>query len=181
MKQAKKSDGQKGKDLMDRISYLNNCMARLEELVLQELGWQASWKVDMVGIDFIQAKKIEGDTVEKVVESCSQEITAAGIVKEITYTVGGLGILLTLNMKSCLHIPMEARLKKDGIKPFMCPIANMFLDRIIEVLHYETYYIADLTIDENKEECTVRCAIYENDDKIGLVSDWSQTATQKEE
>ena len=165
---------------MDKTEYLNTCMARLEELVLQELAWQGTWKVDLIGIDFIQSKKIEGDTVEEVVENCIKEITAADIVKEISYTIGGLGILLTLKMKGCIHIPMETRLKKDGIKPFMCPIANMFMDRLIEVLHYETYYVADLTIDESKEECTVRCAIYENDDKIGLVSDWSQTATQRE-
>ena len=165
---------------MDKTEYLNSCMARLEELVLQELAWQGTWKVDLVGIDFIQSKEIKGNTVEEVVENCIKEITAADITKEISYTIGGLGILLTLKMKGCIHIPMEARLKKGGIKPFMCPIANMFLDRLVEVLHYETYYVADLTIDESKEECVVRCAIYENDDKIGLVSDWSKTATQKE-
>jgi len=166
---------------MDKISYLNSCIARLEELVLQELAWQGTWKVDLVGTDFIQSRKVEGDTLEQVIENCIKEITAAGIVREINYTIGGLGILLTLKMKGCMHIPMEAILKKDGVNPFMCPIANMFLDRLIEVLHYETYYVADLTIDESKEECVVRCAIYENEDKIGLVSDWSETATQKEQ
>ena len=52
--------------------------------------------------------------------------------------------------------------------------------RIIEILNYETYYVADMNINENKKECIVRCAIYENADKIGLVSDWSKTATKKE-
>jgi len=165
---------------MDKTDYFNDCMARMEELIFQELAWQATWKVDMVGTDFVQSGKIEGDTIDKVVENCIKEITAAGIAREINYTVGGLGILLTLKIKGCLHIPMEIKLKRDGIKPFMCPIANMFMDRLVEVLHYETYYVADLAVDADKQECTVKCAIYENDDKIGLISDWSQTATQRE-
>lgn len=165
---------------MDRIVYLNECLASLEELLLQELAWQASWKVDLIGIDFLQSQKVEGDTVEKVVESCIKEIKAVGIAKEIGYSIGGLGILLTLHIKGCIHIPMEAKLKRDGIKPFMCPVANMVLDRIIELLNYESYFVADLNINEGTEECIVRCAIYENDDKIELVSDWSKTATSRD-
>lgn len=165
---------------MDRIVYLNECLARLEELLLQELAWQASWKVELVGIDFLQSQKVEGDAVERVVESCIKEIRAGGIAKEIGYSISGLGILLTLNVKGCIHIPMEAKLKRDGVRPFMCPIANMVLDRIVELLNYETYFLADLNIDESKEECKVRCAMYESDDKIELVSDWSKTATNKD-
>ncbi len=164
---------------MDKIGHLNECMAGLEELLLQELAWEASWKVDHIGIDFLQSKKVEGDTVEKVIESCIKEIKAGGIAGEIGYSIGGLGILLTLNIKGCIHIPMEAHLKKNGIKPFMCPIANMILDRIVKLLNYETYFVADMNIDESGEECIVRCAIYENEDKIELVSDWSKAATNK--
>lgn len=164
---------------MDKTTYMNSCLARLEELVLQELAWQGAWKVDMVGIDFIQSSRIKGDTLEKVVDGCIKAITGDGIVKEMSYTIGGLGILLTLKMKGCIHIPMESALKKRDIHPFMCPIANMVLDRLVEVLHYETYYVADLATDEVREECVVRCAIYKDDSKIGLVSDWSKAATEK--
>lgn len=164
---------------MDKETYLNTCIARLEEVVLQELAWQGTWKVDMVGIDFIQSKNIKGKNVDEVIQNCIKAITSDGIVKEMSYTIGGLGILLTLKMKGCIHMPLETTLKKHGITPFMCPVANMILDRLVEVLHYETYYVADLTIDEAKQECVVRCAIYEDDSKIGLVSDWSKTATQR--
>ena len=164
---------------MEGIVHMNQCLARLEALLLQELAWEASWKVDMIGVDFLQSKKIEGDTVEKVVESCIREIKAAGIAREIGYSVGGLGILLTLRVEGCVHIPMEAKLKKDGVKPFICPIANMILDRILELLKYVSYFVADLKIDESEEKCVVRCAVYENEDKIGLVSDWSKTAPIK--
>jgi hypothetical protein len=56
----------------------------------------------------------------------------------------------------------------------MCPIANMIGDRIIEILGYETTYMAEMNIDENKGKCIVKYAIFENIDKIGQVSDWTK-------
>ena len=82
--------------------------------------------------------------------------------------------MLSLTMNDCIHLPKEARVKKDGIAPYICPIANMILDQLIEKLNYETTYLARLDIDENSGECIVQCAIYETADKIGEVSDWSR-------
>jgi hypothetical protein len=164
---------------VDKTTYLNNCIARLEELVLQELAWQGTWKVDMVGIDLIHSKNIKGKTPEEIIDGCIKAMTEDGIIESASYVIGGLGILLTLNVKGCVHIPMEAHVKKEGIKPFMCPIANMVLDQLVEKLNFETYYVADLTIDESEKQCAVRCAIYEDDSKIGLVSDWAKTANKK--
>ena len=158
----------------DRTAYFNDMLARLEEVLLQELSWCAAWKVELVGTDFIQSRKIEGDTPEKVIENCIKDIKAAGIADDIDYFIGGLGILLSLDIKGCVHIPMEAKLKEDGIKPFMCPIANILMDQLINSLNYEATFLADMAIDESKKQCKVRCAIYETVDKIGQVSDWNK-------
>ena len=56
----------------------------------------------------------------------------------------------------------------------MCPIANMIGDRIIEILDYETTYMADMEIDEHSGNCIVKYAIFEGVDKIGQVSDWTK-------
>ena len=159
---------------MDKVEHFNDMLVRLEELLYHELSGCAAWKVELVGIDFIQSKKIEGDTEEEVINNCIKEITADGLVKSMTYSIGGKGILLNLKMKSCIHLSKEVRLKKDGIKPYICPIANMILDQLIEKLKYETTYLAKLDINEKTRECKVKCAIYETPDKIGLVSDWSK-------
>jgi len=159
---------------MDRVEYFNDMLVRLEELLFHELSGCAAWKVEMVGVDFIQSKKIGGNTVDEVVTGCIKEITSNGLVKDMAYKVGGKGVLLKLSMKECVHLPKEVRLKKDGIKPYLCPITNMVLDQLIERLHYETTYLARLDIDEKRGECKVQCAIYETADKIGEVSDWSK-------
>ena len=159
---------------MDRTEYFNNMLVRLEELLFHELSGCAAWKVELVGIDFIQSKNIQGKTEDEVISHCIKEITASGLVKSLTYSIGGKGILLNLKMKDCVHLPKEVRLKKDGIHPYICPIANMILDQLIEKLKYETTYLAKLDIHERIGECKVKCAIYKTSDKIGVVSDWSK-------
>ena len=159
---------------MDTVKYLNDVIVRLEELLYHELSGCAAWKVEFVGIDFIQSKNIQGKTLDEIVTSCIKEIKAEGFVKDISYLVGGKGVLLKLKIKDCIHLPKEVRLKKEGVAPYICPITNMILDQIIEKLKYETSYLARLDIDENAKECTVFAAIYETPDKIGLVSDWSK-------
>ncbi len=159
---------------MERTDYFNDMLVRLEELLFHELSGCAAWKVELVGTDFIQSKKIEGHTADEVVRSCIREITSNGLVKGMRFKIGGKGVLLRLSMKDCVHLPKEIKLKKDGIKPYLCPITNMILDQLIEKLHFETTYLARLDIDDKKGECTVQCAIYETADKIGEVSDWSK-------
>jgi hypothetical protein len=156
------------------MTYFNDMLARLEALFYHEIAGTAVKKVDLVGIDFLQSRKIEGETVEELIDNCIQELTSSGIAKDIQYSLHGYDILLKLEVQGCIHIPKEAKLKKDGFKPYMCPIANMIGDRIIEILNYETTYMADVDIDENKGKCIVKYAIFEDIDKIGKVSDWTK-------
>ncbi len=159
---------------MDRVKYFNDMLARLEELLFHELSGCAAWKVELVGIDFIQSMDIKGETEDEVINNCIKEIISNGLVKEMKYAIGGKGVLLNLKMKDCIHLPKEIKVKGDGIKPYLCPIANMILDQLIEKLKYETTYLAKLDIDEDSGICRVKCAIYKTPDMIGVVSDWTK-------
>jgi hypothetical protein len=156
------------------IKYFNDMLSRWESLFYHEIAGTAIKKVDLIGIDLLQSKKIEGKTVEELVENCIEEITSAGLVSDIKFSLHGYGILLKMKMEGCVHIPKEAKIKQEGIDPYMCPIANMIGDRIIEVLNYEATYMAELKIDEQQGRCTVKYSIFENVDKIGQVSDWTK-------
>ena len=158
---------------MDKIQYMNECLARHEELLFQELAQASMWKPEYVGIDYIQSKNIKGNTAEEVVDSCIKEMTTDGLIKDMAYKRGPDGVPLKLVVQGCLHLPKEAKLKKSGVKPYCCPITNMILDRILEVLHFEiTFLGGNMDIDENKGECIIRCGIWESADKVGTVSDW---------
>ncbi len=160
---------------MDQIAYTNDLLNKFEEIFYHELSQiNARCKVELIGTDFLVDKNLKGKNVDAVVQNCVQEIKKAGLVKEMTAKIGGKGILLKLSVKGCVHLPKEAKIAADGMEPYMCPISNMILGQIIDKLNYLTTYTARLEVDQKKSECTVMCAIYEDDSKIGLVSDWTK-------
>jgi hypothetical protein len=119
---------------MDYIKYCNELLSRLETLAYHELSGMIHWKCEFVGVDFIRSKKIEGKTVEEIVTNCSKAIAEEGIVSSIDHKVGKDGVMLKLRVKGCIHHAKEAQTKKEGIGPYLCPIANMVLDQIHEKL-----------------------------------------------
>jgi hypothetical protein len=160
---------------MDQIAYTNDLLNRFEEIFYHELSQiNARCKVELIGTDFLRDKDINGKNIDEVVQNCISEIKKGGLVKDMTSKVGGKGILLKLNVKGCVHLPKEAKIEADGIEPYMCPISNMILGQIIDRLNYLTTYTARLEVNQAKAECTVMCAVYEDDSKIGLVSDWDK-------
>ena len=160
---------------MDNIAYCNDLLVRFEEIFYHELSQiNARCKVELVGSDFLNDKNIKGDTIEELVENCVAEIKKDGLVQEMSGKIGGKGILLKLNMKGCVHLPKEARLKEEGIEPYMCPIANMISEQVISKLGYMTTYSAGMHVDNDKGECVIYCAVYKDMDSIGVVSDWSK-------
>lgn len=159
---------------MNKMEYCNDLMVRMEELFYHELSDCAPFKVELVGVDFIQSRQIKGSTVEEVVENCIREIKEAGIAREINYSISGLGIKFELRIKGCVHLPKEETLRKHGVKPYICPVANMFLDQLIEKLGYETTYIASMDSGEKTGECTISSAIYETEEQIGKVCNWHE-------
>ena len=162
----------------DKIAYFNDLLVRFEEIFYHELSNMVHPKVEYIGTDFLASKDIKGSTVEEVIDSCIKEIKAGELAEDITYTRAGEGILLILKIKNCIHIPMEAKLKygeknEGGVAPYMCPIANMILNRILEILKFEMVYNASIeNIDTDAGECSLKCVIYETAEKIGQVGDW---------
>ena len=157
---------------MDSIKYCNELLSRLETLAYHELSGMICWKCEFVGVDFIRSKQIEGKTVDEIVKSCSNAITAEGIASEIAHKVGKDGVMLKLKIKGCVHHAKEAQTRKEGVAPYLCPIANMVLDQIHEKLKYTTSYLAKLGIDGDNKQCFVYMALYKTPAQIGQVSDW---------
>ena len=157
---------------MDYIKYCNELLSRLETLAYHELSGMIHWKCEFVGVDFIRSKKIEGKTVDEIVASCSKAMVAEGIVSNITHKVGEDGVMLKLKVNNCVHHAKEAQTRKEGVGPYLCPIANMVLDQIHEKLKYTTSYLAKLGIDGDNKRCLVYMALYKTPAQIGQVSDW---------
>jgi len=165
---------------MDHIKYCNEVLARVEELMYQELSGMAYWKCEFVGADFIRAHKIQGSNVPEIVESCAKVMTENGLVEDVKYKTGGDGVMLKLTVKGCVHHGKEAHVKAEGVRPYICPIANMVLDQIHDKLKYETSYLTKIAIDEENNRCLLYMALYETGDMIGHVTDWLKDDEDKE-
>jgi len=165
---------------MDHIKYCNEVLARVEELMYQELSGMAYWKCEFVGTDFIRSHKIEGKTVHEIVESCAKVMKSAGIVSDVACTTGGDGVMLKLTVKHCMHHGKEAHVKAEGVRPYICPIANMVLDQIHEKLNYTTSYLTKIAIDPEHDRCLLYMALYETPEMIGHVTDWLKNDPDKE-
>ncbi len=159
---------------MDSNATLNQMLFRMEEVFWHELSDCAPWKTEYVGIDFIQSQDIKGSNEQEVIASCIERIRAAGLAEDIDFAISGKGILLKLRIRGCRLMLKETLLRRSGIKPYNCPIANMIRDQLIEKLGYETTYLADLAADESSGACALKVAIYATPEKVGEVSDWSK-------
>ncbi len=153
--------------------YYNELLYRMEEVFYHELSDCAAWKTELVGIDFIQKQDIQGKNEQELIASCIEAIKAAGLARDVEFSIGGKGILLKLKVKGCPLLHKEALLRQAGIKPYNCPGTNMILDQLIEKLGYATAYVADLSVHEEAGYCEIKAAIYSSPDKIGEVSDWN--------
>ena len=156
---------------MDNIKYCNEVLSRVEALMYQELSGMAYWKCEFVGADYIRAQKIEGKTVEEIVESCKKAIIAGGLVSDIEYKTDG-SLLLKLTVKNCIHHEKERLVKLEGVAPYICPIANMVLDQIHEKLKYRTSYLSKIAINAEEKKCLLYMALYKTHDDIGKTADW---------
>ena len=165
---------------MDSIKYCNEVMARLETLMYQELSGMAYWKCEFIGADFIRSHDIKGKTVPEIVESCAKVMVENEIVSDVKYKTGGDGVMLKLTVKGCMHQGKEAHVKAEGVKPYICPIANMVLDQIHEKLKYTTSYLTKIAIDEENDRCLLYMALYKTADMIGHVTDWLKDDEDRE-
>jgi len=158
----------------ETAAYYNDCVARFEEIAYQELSNMVRSKVEYIGIDYLKSKNIQGSTVEQIVDACIKEMKAGGLVSDMTYSRGGGGLLLTFDVKNCIHLPMEAKLqnslrREGGVEPYLCPIANMILERIYTLLKFQMVFKATMEPDPAKNACVVKCAIYESQENIGKI------------
>jgi hypothetical protein len=65
-------------------------------------------------------------------------------------------------MKGCMHLPVEARLKEEGVPTYICPPTNMILYKIREILDLAVE-IADITVNQNEGRCIIRVVVFNQD------------------
>ncbi len=155
------------------IQYVNDVLAREEERIVVLTGRTnyARFGFELAGADFARTRQIAGKTLDEMVASCIKQIVAAGMAESITYEPAPLPKpegSIKFVVKGCMHLPKEARLKQDGVMPFICPLGNILSAVILENARFELGSVgnrAPNAIDLAKRECTLTGMLCENIDK----------------
>jgi hypothetical protein len=139
--------------------YFRDIVFALEKALYYERGRGAYFRATLVGKDFIDRKDIKGSTVEDVIESCVKVMREDKVMKNASYKKDAKGNLFTFEMEDCIHLPVEATLKKEGVPAYVCPPINMILYKIREMIDLAVE-IADITVHQDQGRCVVRVVVF---------------------
>jgi hypothetical protein len=144
--------------MMDQ-TYFQDTFSALAKSLFYERGLGACFRATMVGRDFIDRHEIQGDTSKAVVENCIDVLVKQNVIEKAAYKKDQTEDFFTFEVKGCTHLPVEARLKEEGVPAFVCPPINMILYKIRQLIGLAVE-IADITVDQAEGRCTVRVVIF---------------------
>ncbi len=155
------------------IAYFNDVLARHEERVVVLTGRTnyARFGFELSGADFARTHQIEGKNIDEIVDSCIKHILAAGMAKSITYSPAPLPKpegSIKFVVSGCIHLSKEARLKQDGVTPFICPLGNILSAVMLEKANFDMGSVGNRSPDAinlEKQECTLSGMLCESIDK----------------
>jgi hypothetical protein len=144
--------------MIDR-TYFEDNFAALAKSLFYERGLGASFRATMVGRDYIDRHEIKGAASEAVIENCIDVLVENNIIEKATYQKDESDSFFTFEVKGCAHLPVEARLKEEGVPAFVCPPINMILYKIRQLIGLAVE-IADITVHQEEGKCIVRVVIF---------------------
>ena len=140
-------------------TYFQDTFSALVKALYYERGRGAYFRATMVGRDYIDRIEINGNTSEKVIENCVKFLVKKDIVEKAAYKKDESDTFFTFEIKGCIHLPVEARLKEQGVPAFVCPPINIILHKIRQLIGL-TVEIADITVNQEEGTCIVRVVIF---------------------
>lgn len=142
--------------------YFRDIVSALEKALYYERGRGAYFRATMIGKDFINRKSIEGNTAEEVIESCVKVMREDNMMKNASYKKDENSTLFTFEIEDCIHLPVEAILKEEGVPTYICPPINMILYKIREIMDLAVE-IADITVNHDVGRCIVRVVVFKQE------------------
>ena len=142
--------------------YFRDIVSALEKALYYERGRGSYFRATLIGKDFIDRKNIKGSTAEEVIESCVKVMREDNMMKNASYKKDENGALFTFEMEGCIHLPVEAMLKEEGVPTYICPPVNMILYKIREMIDLAVE-IADITVNQDAGRCVIRVVVFKQE------------------
>jgi hypothetical protein len=140
-------------------TYFQDTFSALVKSLYYERGRGAYFRATMVGRDYIGRKEIRGKTSEEVIENCVKFLVEKDIIQKGVFKKDESDTFFTFEIKGCAHLPVEARLKEEGVPAFVCPPINIILYKIRQLIGLAVE-IADITVNQEEGACIVRVVVF---------------------
>ncbi len=140
-------------------TYFQDTFSALVKALYYERGRGAYFRATMVGRDYIDRIELRGNTSENVIENCVKFLVKKDIIEKAAYKKDKSDTFFTFEIKGCIHLPVEARLKEQGVPAFVCPPINIILHKIRQLIGLAVE-IADITVNQEEGTCIVRVVIF---------------------
>ncbi len=117
------------------MGYSNDLMFELEKAFYDERGKGARFRTTTVGRQYFAEKVlplINSDDIDHILQTIGGVLKNEGIAADLSYNKEDR--LLRVQVKNCIHQPVEKRLIEMGIEPFTCVPANLVVLAIEEKL-----------------------------------------------
>lgn len=130
------------------LDYANHLMYELEKAFWDERGRGARFRTTTVGRGFFRDKcqpLIQSTDLDHILETIQSVLREEGIATELSYS--NEERMLRVQVKGCVHRPVEERMIAHGIEPFTCLPVNLVV-LAIEELWDRPVELAEIKLEE---------------------------------
>lgn len=116
------------------IDYANNLMYELEKAFWDERGRGARFRLTTIGRGFFKdhvRPLLKTNDLDQILKTVEEVLHKQGIATEMTYSSEER--LLRVQVKGCVHRPVEEKMVAHGIEPFTCLPINLVILAIEEM------------------------------------------------
>jgi hypothetical protein len=130
------------------LEYVNHMMYELEKAFWDERGRGARFRTTTVGRGFFKEKcrpLLQSTDLEQILQTIQEVLQREGIATQLTYNSEER--MLRVQIKGCVHRPVEEKMIAFGIEPFTCLPVNLIV-LAIEELWDRPVELAEIKLEE---------------------------------
>jgi len=130
------------------LEYVNHMMYELEKAFWDERGRGARFRTTTVGRGFFKEKcrpLLQSTDLEQILQTIQEVLQREGIATQLTYNSEER--MLRVQIKGCVHRPVEEKMIAFGIEPFTCLPVNLVV-LAIEELWDRPVELAEIKLEE---------------------------------
>lgn len=141
------------------LDYANELMFELEKSFYDERGKGARFRVTTVGRRYFNENVLpllNSGEIDHILKTIDNVLRTEGIAAQVSYSQEER--LLRVQVKNCIHRPVEKRMIEVGIEPFTCVPANLIVLAIEEKLDIPVE-LAEIKVTE--DDCQLLLVMFE--------------------